>query len=65
MPKATLFAVTVAVIVISEEPSNSAEPDKSPPKEIVLDVANLVAVSTLPVTLPVTLPIKLPRKLLA
>ena len=40
------------MIVTSLVPSNEAEPERSPPKEIVLAVSNAVAVSALPVKLP-------------
>jgi hypothetical protein len=39
---------TVAEIVMFAEPSKDAEPDKFPPREMVLEVANLVAVVELP-----------------
>ena len=41
-------SATAAVIVMSEEPLNSALPDRSPPKLIVLAVANVVAVDAFP-----------------
>ena len=56
VPSATLLAAIVALIVISADPLNDAEPLRSPPNEIVLAVANVVAVSALPVTSPVTSP---------
>ena len=46
--------------MISPVPSNDAEPDRSPPSEIVLAVASAVAVSALPVKSPVTLPVRSP-----
>ena len=46
------FGCTVAVIVTFDEPSNEAEPDKSPAREIALDVSSVVAVSAFPVRSP-------------
>jgi hypothetical protein len=46
-------------------PSKDVEPDTSPVSEIVRAVANVVAVSALPVTSPVKLPVKLPSKVAA
>ena len=54
VPSATLFGCTSAVIVILAEPSNDAEPDKSPARLIALAVWSVVAVLALPMTEAVT-----------
>ena len=59
-PNATAFEPTVAVSVAFALPSIDTEPERSPPKEIVLAVAHALAVSALPTTSPVTLPYSLP-----
>ena len=51
----------VAILKLPD-PSKDPEPVTAPVKEIVLAVANLVAVPALPDTLPVTLPVKGPLK---
>ena len=60
LPSATEFGWIVALMVALAEPSNDAEPLRSPESPIVLDVASVVAVSALPVTSPVTLPVRSP-----
>jgi hypothetical protein len=45
----------VAVIVALLEPLKEADPDKSPDKDIVLGVCNVVAVAALPVMLSATI----------
>ena len=48
------------MIVIFAEPSKSAEPERSPPNEIVLAFASIVAEPAFPDTVPVTLPTRFP-----
>ena len=54
VPRATELAAIVALMVTSEEPSNEAEPLKSPPKEIARDAARAVAVDAFPTSGAVT-----------
>ena len=54
VPRATLFGCTSAVIVMFAEPSNDAEPDKSPARLMALAVCSVVAVLALPITGAVT-----------
>ena len=55
VPKATESAAIVAVKVTPADPSKETLPVKSPPKVIVLAVANLEAVEALPDRDPVIL----------
>ena len=52
MPAVTPVLANVADIVAFAEPSNPADPDKSPATANVLEVANAVAVLALPVKAP-------------
>ena len=55
VPSSTELAAIVAVIVTSADPLNDTEPDKSPPRDIVLAVVSVaadVAVDALPVRAP-------------
>ena len=60
MPRATLSAWIVAVILISPEPSKFAVPTTSPASAIALAFASVVAVSALPVTAPTRLAFSVP-----